>query len=347
MFKWLFTHLRSGKGLDVPATYDPKLHFNCFVETVREADRQAVYRELCLRDQIRASHFLPDGRLQLSVRNFSKAIEAYNAVAKEKVFVAGLTKARILELQVTNPDMEVSVLEKTNNPDVLHAEKIALRQIAVDSDESFRKGVSYQERKEYQNAIECYDEAIRIEPEDVRAWHNKIGALAQDGKHQVAIEVANEILGRHANIGLLWEAKGRILTEMGQVIGAGECMSIACELNPAIAKRHSSKIDEKTDTRLQALIAACRTAGKNPETDVDYWFGKSMEFLESKDAEGVLICLQMAATIGPDYSVMYDKSGMALLPPGHLLLSKELLPEGIQVKRLQDFFQDMITNLSL
>lgn len=236
MFKRLFTSLRLEKGLDVPATYDPKLHYNCFVETVREADRQAVYQELRRKGHIRAKHFLPDGRLQLSIQDFSKAIEAYKAIAGEKVTVFGIPKAHLIELQVTNPNMEMTFLEKTNVPGVTHAEKIALRQIAVDSDESFRKGVAYLERKQYEKAIECWDEAIRIEPEDVRAWHNKIMALAQVGKHRVAIEVANEILGRHTDIGLLWEAKGRILAKMGQVIEAGECMSIACELNQPLQK---------------------------------------------------------------------------------------------------------------
>lgn len=337
MFSRLFKSLTHGTSHNAPTTYDPALHYNCFVETVREADRQAVYHELCRRGLISATHFLPDGRLQLSVRNFSKAIEAYNAVANEKVFVAGLTKARILELQVTNPDMVVSVLEKTNNAAIIHAEKIALRQIAVDSDESFRKGVAYQKREQCQKAIECYDEAIRIEPEDVRAWHNKIGALAQDGKHQAAIEVANEILGRHANIGLLWEIKGRILAEMGQLIEAGECMSIACNLNPAIAYQ----IDEKADKRFQALTAACRKAGNNPETDVDFWFGKFAEYTNLCDAEGAWMCLQMAATIGPDYFIMSDGSQMFLLPPGYVSLSKKLLTDDTKVERLRDFFQRM------
>lgn len=339
MFNWLSTHLRSWKGLDVPATYDPKLHYNCFVETVRQADRQAVYRELRRRGLIRASHLLPDGRLQLAVRKLSKAIAAYNAVANEKVFAAGLTKARIAELQDTNPDMEVTVLEKMETG-VLHANKIALRQIGFASDKAFCRGVECQERRRYQKAIECYDEAVRIEPEDVRAWYNKVIVLAEDNKHQAALEVANDVLGRHANIGILWEAKGLVLGEMGQVNEAEECMSIACQLNRVIAKRHTAGL-ERARWRLAALRAACREAGKDPETDVDFWFARSMEFAGSEDAQGALMCLQMAARNGPDHFVVHDESGMALLPPGHLLLSKELLPEGARVERLRDLVRTL------
>ncbi len=339
MFRKLFNPSKPKKDLLVPAAYNPKYHYNCFIETVREADRQAVYQELRRRGCVVASHILPDGRLQLAVRHIADAIQGYNAVAGQKVFVAGLSKARLLELQVTNPDMEVTALENLEKPGRGHAERIKLSQVAFGSDQAFRKGVAHQQQKQYQEAIRCYDEAIRIEPEDIRAWCSKIGALAQMGDHPAAIDAANQILGRHTDIGLLWEAKGQVLAELGRMIEAGEFMSIACELNPAIARRHAARIDRKTDDRLQALMDACRKIGKNPEIDVDYWFGRSMQFVQSSDAEGALLCLQMAAAIAPDHFVLHDKSGMALLPPGHPLLSKELLPEGAQVEPLQDFFQ--------
>lgn len=331
----------SRKRLDVPTAYDPALHYNCFIETVPDGDRQAVYQELRRTGMIRASHFLPDGRLQLSLLKLSAGLDAINAVAKDKVFAAGLTKARLIELMATNPYMDVTVLEKTNNPHVLHAERILLSQIVVDSDEAFRKGVTYHGKQQYQKAIECYDDAIRIEPDDVRAWHNKIIALAQDGKHQAAIQVADEILGRHPNVGILWEAKGWVLTNMGKLVDAGECMSKACKINPNIAKEHAGRIDQKRDKRFQALMSACRKEGKNPETDVNFWFGKFVEYTNSGDAEGAWVCLQMAATIKPDYFVISDESGMVLLPPGHLLLSKELLPKDVRVERLRDFFGRM------
>jgi len=284
---------------------------------------------------------LPNGKLQLSLTSFSAGIKAINTVAKDKVVVAGLSKAHLIELMTKNPDMEATFVLNTKNPGIKHAERVHLAQIVVDSEEEFRKGVSYHDKKQYQLAIEHYDNAIKIEPEDVRAWHNKIIALSQDGKHQAAIQVATEALGHYPNVGFLWEAKGRILSELGQLVDAGQCMSKACELDPDIAKKHTGQIDQKMDNRLQALMDDCSKEGKNPETDVDFWFSKFAEYTNSGDAEGAWICLQMAATIKPDYFVMSDASCMALLPPGHMLLSKELLPDNAKVERLRDFFQRM------
>ena len=128
---------------------------------------------------------------------------------------------------------------------------------------------------------------------------------------------------------------------MGHALEAEECISRACELDPNIAKKHEPLFDQQVDKKLQALIDACRKEGKNPEKDVDFWFGKFAKFTKSKDFKRAWVCLQMAARIGPDYSIMSDDSIMAILPPGHLLLSKDLLPENATVERLRDFYLRM------
>jgi hypothetical protein len=61
MFNRLFKSLRYGSEHDVPSTYDPKLHYNCFVESVPSQIRLALYKELLHKGQIRISHRLPDG----------------------------------------------------------------------------------------------------------------------------------------------------------------------------------------------------------------------------------------------------------------------------------------------
>ena len=341
MFIHLYRRLRSSVFFGVPKTYNPSLHYNCYVETVPSQDRQAVYQELRRRSLLQFSHVLPDGRLQLSVQPLSAAVAAYNAVATDKVHVAGLTQARLIELVVTNPEMEITSVLKTNSAHVLHAEKFQLAQIVIASDDAFRRGAEDHKAGRYDQAIKSYDDAIRIEPDDVRAWHNKIIALTHQGKCQAALAVAEEVLALHGNVGILWEAKGRILADMGRPSEAGECMSKACAINPNIAKRHAQAVDHKADKWLQALMEECRRGGKNPDTDIGFWWAKFATFANSDDLDKGFTCLQMAATIGPEYSIMSSDDGMLLLPPDHPLLSKELLPADAKIERLRDFFQRM------
>lgn len=318
MFRRLFKGLRYGKDHNVPTTYDPKLHYNCFVESVPDKIRQAVYQELCKRRLIRVSRRLSDGRLQLSVTSggsgcsWLKGLDALNAVAAgvgEKYDAFKATKASVIKLMMSNPDLQLTFISRSG--DVWHAERHHLSELVLESEASLAKGVAYQKRHEYQQAIGCYDEAIRIEPLDFRAWNNKIAALSQHGQDEQAIRVADEILGMHPDVTVLWETKARVLATMGKQFEAGECLSQAESLGRKTEDAYN--IDKQMDHWLQNSIKEARKAGKDPDTDVHFWFGKFTEYVQSEEAKKAFLCLQMAARIGPD-SIVQIGEEIALLP---------------------------------
>jgi len=47
MIRRFFERLKRMTRMPGPASYDPSLHYNCFIESVAAEDRQAVYKELC------------------------------------------------------------------------------------------------------------------------------------------------------------------------------------------------------------------------------------------------------------------------------------------------------------
>ena len=57
-----------------------------------------------------------------------------------------------------------------------------------DSDAWFNKGNSLVKLERHEEAIECFDKAIRLNPEDYDAWHNKGSSLAQLERHEEAKE---------------------------------------------------------------------------------------------------------------------------------------------------------------
>lgn len=348
MFNRLFKSLRYRSDHDVPSIYDPKLHYNCFIESVPSQIRPALYKELLNKGQIRVSHRLPDGRLQLSLSDLNSGLEALNSVSKDNYNAYALTKEDLIKLMIKNPDLELTFLWKPGN--MYHAETHRFSQMVLRSEDALRKGVSYQKSQQYQRAIECYEEAIRIEPLDFRAWNNKIVALSQVGKNQEALRVADEILRAHPDVAILWDTKCRVLSKMGRALEAGECLSRAISLDNKIEQ--SYKIDEGMNECLQQIMNDARQAGKNPETNVELWFGKFAEYAESairdshtrnadsasKNIGKAIMCLQMAAKIAPDHLVLSDASTMVLLPPGDPLLDIGKLVEYAKVEPLRDFY---------
>ena len=49
------------------------------------------------------------------------------------------------------------------------------------------KGNALLIQKRYEEAIGCYDKAIRIDPENYNVWYNKGNSLAQLERHEEAI----------------------------------------------------------------------------------------------------------------------------------------------------------------
>ena len=52
----------------------------------------------------------------------------------------------------------------------------------------FNKGNALLIQKRYEEAIECYDKVIRLNPEDYHAWHNKGESLKELGRDDKAEE---------------------------------------------------------------------------------------------------------------------------------------------------------------
>jgi tetratricopeptide (TPR) repeat protein len=324
----------------LPSAYDPESHYNCFIESALPEDRQGVYAELRRTGAICTSGFLPDGRQQLVVENLYEAITAYNRVAKEHVAAVKLSKIRMIELMARESDIEIGLTTKPG--DLHHVQKVHLSQLVLDSEAAFRMGVSYHKNGQLESAIECYDQALRDEPDDLRAWHCKIMALAEGGKHKEAIRVADDILTRCPNVGFLWEAKGRTYAGMGQAyaVQAGDCVARACELDSSIEREYLAQINHGVDKWFQELKIKCKEEGMDPKSNVGFWFGKFGEFVDLDDAEKAIICLQMAETAGPDHSVVIDASTMRLIPPGHHLETEDL-PNGARIEPLRGFMQTM------
>lgn len=328
----------------VPATYDPKLHYNCFVESLPGEIRQAVYRELRSRDHLRVSYRLPDGRLQLSVLDLNVALEALSAVDKHQHAAYKVTIPRLIKLMMKRPDVELAFVRKTGE-EMHHVETHRLSQLVLASDQPLRKGISHHERREYQRAIDFYDEAIKREPLDLRAWNNKIVALSELGAHQEAIRVAGEILVAHPDVAFLWNAKAYVLAQIGKQFEAGECLSQATSLDSRILDRY--EVADWFETIRNDAVQA----GRNPDIDAEFWFGKFTEYMQSaqeydnmgqKDNAGehvgkALTCLQTAAKIAPDYCVLSDSFTMALLPPD-MAVAFEQLVKGAKVEPLRDFY---------
>ena len=103
------------------------------------------------------------------------------------------------------------------------------------------EGEKNREQEKYKEAIKCYDEAIRINPENRDAWYNKGLTLRKLGKHDECDGCYNEFIRLVAKS---WETysgadyvdlmlnKGIVLDDMGKHKEAINCCDSALAIDP-------------------------------------------------------------------------------------------------------------------
>ena len=72
----------------------------------------------------------------------------------------------------------------------------------------FDKGKSYHDQKRYEEALECYDKALKIKPDDARIWNNKGVDLVELKRYEEALECYDKALKIKPDDSEIWNNKG-------------------------------------------------------------------------------------------------------------------------------------------
>ena len=103
------------------------------------------------------------------------------------------------------------------------------------------KGVALSRLGRYQEAIECYDNALEIDPRHVNAWDNKGLNLNSVGRYQEAIVCYDKALEIDPRFVRAWVGKGVSLHHLGRYEEALECYNEALEIDPSNALAQKGK----------------------------------------------------------------------------------------------------------
>ncbi|MDM7934819.1 MAG: tetratricopeptide repeat protein, partial [Methanothrix sp.] len=81
---------------------------------------------------------------------------------------------------------------------------IASAQCQQTAEEWFYKGVEHQDHGNYEEAIRCFDEVLRLDPDNAEIWNIKGVALRNLGRYDDAIKCYDEAVRLDPDYAFAW-----------------------------------------------------------------------------------------------------------------------------------------------
>jgi len=185
------------------------------------------------------------------------------------------------------------------------------------------EGTEFSRQNKLSQAIECFDEAIEINPSFELPWANKAKVFFNLRKYDDALEHVNKALESHPNWSDALKLKGMILINLGRNEEALECLEKSTNIDPEDWDNWDNRARalfnlKKYNEAVECFDRSLKFNLRNHEAL--YLKGLSLGDLNRIDE--ALICFDEALKINPDFLP-------ALLVKGNTLLDKKNYVEAL------------------
>jgi Flp pilus assembly protein TadD len=103
------------------------------------------------------------------------------------------------------------------------------------------RGTLYVERRQYQRAIENYDAAVRLKPDDEKLYYHRGNAFNNTGRYQLAIEDYNKAIRLKPDLAVAYANRGNAYRSLGHNQLAIEDYSATIRLRPDDARAYNNR----------------------------------------------------------------------------------------------------------
>jgi len=177
----------------------------------------------------------------------------------------------------------------------------------------YNKGLALKEQGKYDEAIQAYDEAIRLDPNYAEAWYKKGNALIGQGKYDEAIQAYDEAIRLDPNYAKAWYNKGTALYSQGKYDEAIEAYDEAIRLDPKLAEPWDNKGSAlahqgKYDEAIQAYDEAIRLDPNDAKT----WNNKGVSLEDQGKYDEAIEAYDETIRLDPKLAVAWYNKGNAL-----------------------------------
>ena len=182
--------------------------------------------------------------------------------------------------------------------------------VELDSWEWNNGGISFSSLSQFEQAIECYDKAISIDPRNGGAWSNKGNALRLLGRDSEAMGCYNNAIKINPSNARVWCNKGFLLCKLGQFDDSLRCLRQALDIKPMNSYIASQivgclNIGKFKRAEIRAVCQKIISLNLKPY-DVDGLFNLGLCYLHIEDTDNALeIFLKAEKLAGQDSGIWF------------------------------------------
>jgi len=142
-----------------------------------------------------------------------------------------------IEQQKNVMNLKCEVLLKLNNEKDFNIIQEKITELTKNDESILRhnQGFIFSVNRDYENAIKCFDEAIKIYPKDADAWFGKGFVLYRQGKFDEALMAYDETIKIEPENAMAWNNRGLVLSDLRKYDDALECFEKAARIDPGSA----------------------------------------------------------------------------------------------------------------
>ncbi|TMC22512.1 MAG: tetratricopeptide repeat protein [Chloroflexi bacterium] len=200
--------------------------------------------------------------------------------------------------------------------------------------EKCREGDQYLKQQQYSQALQAYEEALRIDPRNFYAWNGKGTALYNQGNYRKALEAYQRATEIDPDSAVVWVSAGLVLIRLQRYQQALVHFERALAIDPHYVAAWNGKADAQLDMNMpEAAHSSYERALAIDPKSFQAWNGLGNARSCLQDFAGAVDVYTRALLINSRSAVAWCNKAEALIRLGHNRAALDALNEATEMDR--------------
>jgi tetratricopeptide (TPR) repeat protein len=195
------------------------------------------------------------------------------------------------------------------------------------------KGTVYEDQGKDEEALRCYDQALQIRPDDPYAKHNKGNIYLKQGKTAEALSYFEQAVKIKPDFAEAWHNKGFALNRLGKTEEALRSYDQALKIQPDHVEAWNNKANalDKLGRKTEAL--RCYDQVLRLKSDhAEAWSNKGNTLVDLGKYEEAQRCFERSLQIRPNDEITWFNKGVALRQEGKMAEALRCYDQALKIK---------------